>query len=80
MFFVLFRMAKLARQGGMGALELEIGLTVIEGLAIQVNDIPFPSLVLCVAALTVLSLLRIEPAVVSRALLDILGNFAMVMT
>jgi hypothetical protein len=73
-------MTKLARQGGVGALESEIGLAVIKRFTIQINDIPFPAFVLRVAAFTVFSLLLIEPAVIPPTLFDILGNVTMVMT
>jgi hypothetical protein len=79
-FLVLLGMTEAARQAGVGALEYEIGLTVIKGFTIQINDIPFPALVFGVTALTVIGFLRFEPAVIPRALFDVLGDVAMIVT
>lgn len=64
----------------MSSLETEIGLTVIERFAVQIDNIPLPALVFRMATLTVFYLFRIKPAVIPDPLFDVLGDITMVVT
>jgi hypothetical protein len=64
----------------MGTRKPEIGLPVVEGFAVEVDDILLPALVFVMTAFTILHLFGIEPAVIAPALFDIPGNIAVVMT
>lgn len=79
-FFVFLGMTELACQGCMSSLETEIGLTVIERFAVQIDDVPLPAFVFRMTALTVFCLFRIKPAVIPHTLFDVLSDITMVMT
>lgn len=79
-FLVFLGMTELACQGCVSSLETEIGLTVIERLTVQIDDIPLPAFVFRMTALTVFCLFRIKPAVKTHALFDVLSDITMVMT
>lgn len=79
-FLVLLGMTELTCQGCMSPFETEIGLTVIERFAIQIDDVPLPAFVFRMTALAVFCLFRIKPAVIPHALFDVLSDITMVMT
>lgn len=60
--------------------KFKIGLVVIEGFTIKIDNVLLPALVFGMAALAVFRLVRIESAVKTLACFDVLGDIFMIMT
>lgn len=60
--------------------KFKIGLAVIEGFTVQIDNVLLPALVLGMAAFAVFRLIGIESAVKTLACFDVLGDILMIMT